>query len=60
MAKQKKINNIKEKISKKHNININKNIEDLLTGNKTPEHHQKKYKKLYDDITCLVIYLNIK
>ena len=49
--------NKKEKIVKKH---PDKDSINLLTGNKSEERHHKKSKKLYDDITCVVIYLNIK
>ena len=38
-----------------------KNSEELLGGNKNEEGMHKKHKKLlYDDITCLVLYLNVK
>ena len=58
-------NNKREKSAKKQSSPNTKkgrrNSEELLGGNKNEEGMHKKHKKLlYDDITCLVLYLNVK
>ena len=54
----------KDKIIKKPPVTPSKKVrrssDDYIVGNKGDEEEHKKRRKLYDDITCLVIFLNIK
>ena len=55
--------NKKDKNIKKQTMSskkVRKSSDNYLGGNKPEEEEHKKRRQLYDDITCLVIFLNIK